>query len=74
MSRIFSTYALNSIDAVPVNVVADGDRVRVIEIVTGRCLLSVRQPEPGEAGSGKCPFRYLAPQRLSARKARPFCA
>ncbi len=76
MHTALSSYALEGIEAVPVDVVVDGDRVKVVEPTTGRCVLSVRQPGPDPetrpTGSGvQVPLRKRAPERLTARKFHP---
>src|SRR5271157_944707 len=65
-----SSYALAGIEDVPV-VVVDGDRVKVVETTSGRCVLSVRQPAPDAGtlpvGSGvQVPLRKRAPERITA--------
>jgi hypothetical protein len=42
MHTALSSYALEGIEAVPINVVVDGERVRVVDPETGRLLHSVR--------------------------------
>ena len=46
MPAILSSYALVGLDAVPVDVVVDGDRVQVVDPETGRCRLSVDAHHP----------------------------
>src|SRR5271157_4233418 len=45
-----------------------GDRVKLVDPEAGPCLPSVKQRALGRAGSGKCPLRNLAPERLIAGK------
>jgi hypothetical protein len=41
-----------------------GDRVKLVDPEAGPCLPSVKQRGLGRAGSGRCPLRNLAPERL----------
>jgi len=64
MLTTLSAYALERIETLALDVVADGDRVTVVGHDTVRCLLPVKRPGPGVAGSGRCPPRNLAPADL----------
>src|SRR5271157_5701041 len=64
MPTTLSAYALERIETLALDVVADGDRVTVVGHDTVRCLLPVKRPGPGVAGSGRCPLRNLAPADL----------
>src|SRR5271157_496494 len=64
MPTTLSAYALERIETLALDVVADGDRVTVVGHDTVRCLLPVKRPGPGVAGSGRCPPRNLAPADL----------
>jgi hypothetical protein len=68
MRLVLASYALESLEAFPVDVIVAGDRAKVVGSDTDRCLLSVRRPAPGGEGSGRGPLRNLAPERLSAGK------
>jgi hypothetical protein len=45
-----------------------GDRVKLVDPEAGPCLPLVKQRELGRAGSGRCPLRKLAPERLLSEK------
>lgn len=67
--RLLSSYALEGIDAVSVDVVVEGGRDNVIEPEEG----ATRPPSgdrsgPGGAGSGRCPLRNPAPEGSSPEK------
>jgi hypothetical protein len=47
MRATLSFYHLEGIDSVPGEVRVDGDRARVVDPESGRCLLSVERPRPG---------------------------
>jgi len=64
MPTTLSAYALERIETLALDVVADGDRVTVVGHDTVRCLLPGKRPGPGVAGSGRCPPRNLAPADL----------
>jgi hypothetical protein len=73
MPLALSSYALARLDAVPVDVVVDSDRVKLVEQKTGRCVLWVGQPgsvvgTPSEGSGIQVPLRNLAPERINARK------
>jgi len=75
MPAIPSAYASERIDALTVDVVVAGDRVRVVEPENGRCLTEIRQPalDAGTHLRGsdvQVPLRKRAPERLTARQ---FC-
>jgi hypothetical protein len=73
MHVALSSYALEGIEALPVDEVVDGNLVKVVESGTGRCVFSVRPPAPGRGTLpiGSCvevPLRKRAPERLRAEK------
>ena len=68
MLTTLSAYALESTEAVPMDVLVDRDRARVLDPDAGWCMQSVRRPVPVGGDSGKCPLRNLAPERLTASK------
>jgi hypothetical protein len=82
MYTALSSYALVGIDAVPVNVNVDGDRVRVVDPQNGLVYHSVRLESIGSELSvvahvvnvRTSPLRKRAPARISAGKVNVFIA
>src|SRR5262245_34650129 len=73
MPAVLSSSALVGLDAVTTDVVVDSDRLKLVEPKTGRCVLSVRQPEPvvgtPSEGSGvQVPLRKRGPEESSPEK------
>jgi hypothetical protein len=74
-----SSYALMGLDAVPVDVIADGDWVRVVDPETGRCIHFVRLdtsasgwPVPKHVVNIRAhPDRNLAPAKIIAQRSCP---
>ena len=79
MPLILSSYALIGLDAVPVEVVVDGDRARVVDPESGRVDRLVRLDTTVSESSAiehvvnvrTSPLRNLAPDRIIARKLSP---
>ena len=72
MPTDIGSYAWEPLGAIPVDVVVDGDRVKVVDPETGRCRLSVRLgttspgvTEPSQVVNTRTsPLRNLAPADL----------
>jgi hypothetical protein len=76
MYTALSSYALVGIEAVPVDVIVDAERVKVVELETRRTVHSVRLESSGSVSSvvqhivnvRTSPDCNLAPERLRAEK------